>query len=293
MATGPASQLADTIRWVPLPVRGTGEDTIAIGPDRVELRVVADPADLAADTVIVRRNLSDQVKQRFETEGAGWFDLRRLVIRAPGLIIDRDLPQPTERRDRRINVLAGPVVSAVTFDALINWPEPGTSNRALARLAGVTSGGVSLATRRLIDAGLLTENRRATRDLFWAAAREWRPTWVDTDVEGLGNASVAVGNAVAATRGAPVLSSANDPPELLVASEADLQVAALRPKSADTIVGRAAVAPSPVALRLDRDREGAAGPQPAESVVVALVLATDPGRGAEIVEGWDGDHVWC
>lgn len=289
----PTSLIIEAIRWVPLTVRRTGRDTIAVGPDDVELRVVDDPADLAADTILVRPKVSARAQKRFEVEGAGWFDLRRLVIRAPGLIVDRDLPRNSTPRERRVNVLSGPVVSAVSLDALINWPEPGTSNRALARLAGVSSGGVSLASRRLVEAGLLTENRRATHDLFWAAASEWKPTWTEIDIEAYGTAAVAVGTAVAAAQGAPVLSSANDTPEVLVASEVDLQVASLRPKTAKTILCRAAVAPSPVALGLDRDPdETDAGPRPADPVVVALVLATDPGRGMEIVEGWDGDHVW-
>lgn len=293
MATSPTSLLIEAIKWVPLHVRRTGTDTIAVGPDDVDLRVVDDPADLAADTVLVHPTVSARAKQRFETEGAGWLDRHRLVIRAPGLVIDRDLPKNPTRRDRTVKVLSGPVVSAVTLDALMNWPEPGTSNRALARLAAVSSGGVSLASRRLIDAGLLTENRRATRGLFWAAASEWRPTWAESDIAVLGTAAVTVGTAVAAAQGAPVVSSANDIAEVLVASEVDLQVASLRPKSENAVRARVAVAPSPIAVRLDRDPdETGVGPEPADPVVVALVMATDPGRGVEIVEGWEGDHVW-
>lgn len=90
-----------------------------------------------------------------------------------------------------------------------------------------------------------------------------------------------------------MVTSADDTPEVLVASAIDLQVASLRPKSPSTVLCRAAVAPSPVALHLGRDRiETDRDLRPADPVVVALVLATDPGRGTEIVEGWAGDHVW-
>ena len=272
-------------------VRRGGRNKLIVGPANVEIRAIDDPTDLTSDTVLVRPRISARTKQRFETEGAGWFDGRRLVIRTPELIIDRDMPRTTARRDRAVNVLSGPVVSAVTMDALMAWPAPATSNRALARRADVSSGGVSLASRRLIEVGLLTEDRRATRGLFWAAANEWKPTWTETDIGSLGASAVEVGAAVAAAQGAPVMTTAGDAPELLVASEVDLQVASLRPKTTTTVLGRVAVAPSPIALGPDGGSESD-GLRPADPVVVALVLATDPGRGAEIVEEWAGDHVW-
>lgn len=258
---------------------------------------------LTTGQIVVRDRVTRAAAHQFRSAGIGWLDLSgRLSYRSPGLVIEADVPgalAPTSQR--RSSVLAGNVVAGVTIASLVSWPEPLKGVRATARELDVTAGGVSAATRRLIDAGYMTADRRATSALFWAAADEWRPRWVDLPVEGIVSGSegvVAVGALAAAQLGAPVAVTASTAPEYLVADSAMLKYALLaaQSRSASDMGGqtaRYAVAPAPIAARLLQPGSLSVLAVPvASAAVVALSLALDPGRGAETVRAWGGEHVW-
>ena len=251
--------------------------------------------------IVVMERVSVADAQGYREAGIGWLDLTgHLSYRSPSLVIDADVPgRPAKPSQRRTAVLAGAVVSGVTIAALAAWPEPLLGVRSTARLLDVTAGGVSAACIRLQKAGLLTADRRATSALFWAAAQEWRPTWTDLPIDSLPliTKCVAVGAVAASAVGAPALVTSTTIPEFLVDNHAIIELSEL---SAITSkhgqsgpIGRFAVAPAPVATQLaNKSQDRIEGYAIAADATVALVLATDPARGAETVRSWQGDHVW-
>lgn len=147
----------------------------------------------------------------------------------------------------------------------------------------------------------MTADRRATASLFWAAADEWRPDWVELPAGAIAPGSdgvVTVGALAASELGAPIAVTTGTSPEYLVATSARLKYAALAAASGSEREGarttaRYAVAPSPIAARLPHlERRSVAAFPVAAEAVVALSLALDPARGAETVREWAGDHVW-
>jgi hypothetical protein len=236
--------------------------------------------------------------RKLQEAGIGWLDLRgHLAFRSPALVIDAAVPgHRTSVSQRRAAVLAGAVVSGVTMVSLAAWPEPLDGVRSTARLLEVTAGGVSAACRRLQEAGLLTRDRRATAALFWAAADEWRPEWIDLPIDALppGSDTVAVGAVAAARLGAPAAITTETVPEYLVATNAIIQYARLSARSdLGGPIGRYAVAPAPVATRISNGTGADVGGQAvANEAIVALSLAIDAARGAETVRSWEGPHVW-
>lgn len=189
------------------------------------------------------------------------------------------------------------LVAGCTVAALASWPQPLAGVRPTARTLGVTPWGVSLALKRLITAGYLTSDHRATSELFWASAAEWRPDWVELPIGSLppGFDAVAVGPLAASKLGAPVAVSVDTKAEYLVSSDAALRYAALSTKSRPStdLVARYSVAPAAIAIE-HRDPSGETINEVfvASSAIVALSLAIDPARGAETVRSWEGDHVW-
>lgn len=256
-------------------------DTVVVEDGQSPLIITTDPSKIGPNSILARPRISDSLKRRFESEGAGWLDSSQLKVRSSGLFIDTEVSVigRRSRADRSLRVLAGPAVSAVTLHALESWPEPMMGVRALAHVAEVSPGGVSLASNRLIEAGLLTADRRATAALFWVAATEWRPQWEEA-VLPREIPWTEVGVQVAASLGAPVAVGPASERRVLIREET-LPIMTSSHVVEDKVL--IAVAPSPVVVHDD---------QIASTALVALTLATDPGRGTEIVENWDGDHVW-
>lgn len=286
---------------------------LEVGGESVTIRA-GEPEAGVRPQIVVRDRVSPGERHRLGSEGIGWLDLNgHLWFRSAAVVVDADVPRRSKKRPQRsASVFAGDVVAGVTVLALTAWPEPLEGVRPTARLIGATPGGVSLALKRLMSAGLMTNDHRATSDLFWAAAAEWRPEWVDLPIGSFPREipAVAVGVRAAARDGAPVVVTAEAPVEILVRSQADLtyaqMVAAHGSRNLsfedtmsgrgvpDQTVGRVAVAPSPVVVELANTGTVWLGGTPADAAeaVVALALATDPARGAETVRAWEGDHVW-
>lgn len=274
--------------------------TIRLRQGGEPITVHSDEPGLETAQIVVRERVSPATRRMLSEAGIGWLDLRgRLSVRAPGLVVEADVPgAPGIASQRRTRVLAGAVVSGVTIAALATWPDPLPGVRATARMIDATPGGVSLAFKRLASAGLLTVDHRATRDLFWAAADEWRPDWVELPLSAVSpdSTAVAVGGLAAARLGAPVAVTSGTSAEILVASPSLLRYAALAASSnpSDGPTARFAVAPAPIATTLLHPAAPTVeGVRVAAEAVVALSLAIDPARGAETVRSWDGTpHVW-
>lgn len=157
----------------------------------------------------------------------------------------------------------------------------------------------SLAITRLVDARLLTADHRATAELFWTAAVEWRPEWINLPLVAFPRdiPTVAVGTHTASLYGAPIIVTADPRPEFLVGSHAALDYASMAAsnlnRDRDVPTGRFAI--SSAAVSIDQIAPVAPlidGVPAAPEAIGALSLAIDPGRGAETVRGWEGNQVW-
>jgi hypothetical protein len=252
--------------------------------------------------VVVADQVPAPTRAVLDDLGWGWLDRRgHIKLRRGQLWIDADVPPNPRVLARAAQVpLAGPVAFGVALMALTSAPTPLAGIRAVARQLGASPAGVSAAAARLIDAGLLTRDRRApVPDLFWAVADAWRPAWVGLAEAPVSDASghiVAVGCRAAAQLGAPIALTVDYPVELLAADQ-DTAAAAIRRVGGvvplETAPTRLAVGPSHVAA-VPAEAAGAVDGVPvAGVVVVGLTLAGDPARGAEILEGWDAPgRVW-
>lgn len=304
MSTQPTPEavaVADAFRHLDIAVEAEGAVVRCTASGELIEVSVGQPRPGAGAQIVVWDRVTPSVARALSEAGVGWLDLSgHLSYRSATLVIDADVPgRATPRRHRRTAVFAGAAVSGVTIAALAAWPEPLGGVRPTARLLGVTAGGVSAACIRLEEAGYLTTDRRATTALFWAAADEWRPEWVELPVDALPPRSdaLAVGAVAAARLGAPAAVTSETAPEYLVASGALLEYAQLsiatRGAGGFGRIGRFAVAPSPIATRFhDHNDDEVEGQSIAHEAIVALTLAVDPARGAETVRSWEGRHVW-
>lgn len=272
--------------------------TLATG-EKAELTVVA-PSDAtgAPGEVAVGDRIVATERARLDELGVGWLDRRgHLRFRHRAMLLDLDVPPVPRARARHVvDPLAGAVVSAVSVAALLAHPEPMPGVRALARSVGASPGGVSLAVRRLIEAGYLTRDRRAAvPGLFWAVADGWRPDWVPLAASPPPEPdTVLVGDRAAAALGAPV-GGTSTAVELLAADPSSVR----RLRRTCGVSTVASAAPARIALALtslavtrrgDGNALAEAGTHPvAHPVIVALTLAGDAARGAEIVRDWSLD----
>lgn len=258
----------------------------ARGPSR-RVFVAADRIDAAAATELVEA-------------GFGYWDraTRRLVLRAPGVRIDTvvDRPQITavvERADAGVP-LRSPFsgVGVRVGYWLLTHPDEPLGVRAVARAVGASATQVSAVARALQRAHLLDPQRRVPDlpALFWELSEHWAPAWsrslVATERAVL-EGGVIVGTLAAVAYGAPAVVG-GAAPSLYLPHQAFVPEP---PSAAGPASGvRVAVAPAP----------GAAAPwgpplplpdgtlaRPAHPVAIALDLATDRGRGREILAGWD------
>lgn len=301
MSTRPtpaATAVAEALRHLGVDVEVDGAN-IRVGASPDSITVHLDEPGSERTQMVVRDRITPAERRHLTDAGIGWHDLRgRVSMRFPGLVIEADVPgDPDLASPRRTQVLAGAVVSGVTVAALAAWPEPLPGIRATARAIDATPGGVSLAFKRLIAAGYLTADHRATADLFWAAAEEWRPDWVEVPASAVrpDRDAVAVGGLAAAEIGAPIAVTAETALECLVPSRASLKYVALAAKTApaEGFTARVTVAPAPIANALRHPAELSVSEVPiASEAIIALSLAIDPARGAETVRSWEGAHVW-
>lgn len=272
----------------------------------------AELAGTAVAGLLVADRVTNDARFLLHKAGWGWLDLRgHLHVAGPGLFVDTDVPA-LKPRPGRSAPLAGRVALEVAAHLLLDPDEPVGVRRLAARLGRAPSS-VSEAIASLHEAGLLDARRRpAIPELFWELAARWDSPTADlasTPAPGedavdralrIGrNISEGVGWALsetlaAAAYGAPVGIRSDHPGEFYVPDASTLRRAVQLLGAAPDHTSRRAtirVAPVPIicAERVPAPQDGWPLAQP---LFVALDLARDPGRGAEILSNWTPPQAW-
>jgi len=290
---GQASITVDFVGGAPVDVAVMGMNTVRPG--------VSSRLDSGRPLVVVADRVPAATRAELDAAGAGWLDRRgHLKFHHGGVWIDSDIPPaPTTPKGQATDPLAGPVARSIGFAALVAFPSPLPAIRELARRLEASPAGVSQAVGRLAEAGLLTRDRRAAVPaLFWAVTDSWAPEWqslnaVPRPAPGL----VAVGTRAASALGAPVVASRGYPVEL-IAVDTTLLRRLNRSASVETgnrnAAARVALAPSRAVFAGELTPSVVVKGHPVAPVaVVAASIASDPARGAEIVEQWElTDRAW-
>ena len=315
-ATTPSDRGADVtvdVNGVPLRLRLNATSTVT--PEWVDRQF----ADVAAITVLVADRVLSSARPVLDELGVGWLDLRgHLRLSAPGVLIDADVPA-TRQLGKPTDPFSGAVGLAVACSLLLEPSEP-IRVRGLARALDRAPSSISSAVDRLRQEQLITgEDLPAVPDLFWALASKWKPVavqvaalpdsadplalaalrtgWGDSPAE---TSWVLADALAAAVYGAPVGVSADYPPSFYVPDEATARRAATLLGAPGRNAAAAAairVAPAPQICALPTFGLFPGRPWPlAHPLSVALDLATDPGRGTEVLAGWrpqeETIHVW-
>ncbi len=283
----------------------------------VECKSIATPASVrnldAYETdgykVLASRRISQDLRGELSRRGIGFYDGRgHLRLHRPPLVVDTVVPglsHAAEQR-RRLRIDRGALLD-VTLAVLMGQISEGV--RATASKIERSPGTVSKNLSLLRDAGLVhDDNTAVVPELFAAVAEEWRPNRLplaqlpttkpgavaDKLMLGLRDQDdvgwVLADHHAAAAWGAPVVIDSSSPPDFYVPS-------AHAASNAKVLLGAAefgrhactiAVAPSAVVCRnrfTPPSPQTTQWPSPA-AVVAALDLASDPGRGSEILHDW-------
>ena len=291
-------------RVVQLEVKGLANAS----PDRVAAQVRANEAPGHAVKVLVGDAIPERSRAYLDDALWGWFDRRgHIRVRASGLHVDADVePQARRAPKGSRDAIVGRGGIAAALQLLMNPGKP-FGVRKTATRANLNPSSISRAFAALRDHALVDRDGHPLRqDLFWELARVWPRVGNATKREvrpGDENAdSLAMqvdhpdvaGWALSGTRGAlawgaPLVASGRQAPDLYVPSETEVRRSLQRygraphPSAAATTLR---LAPSSLVLRPRWRRRGEPWPV-AHPVVVALDLAGDEARGAEILEAWD------
>jgi hypothetical protein len=272
----------------------------------------------ASQEGVVRLVVADRISRRAREDLTAldwsWLDTRGHVrLKAPGLLIDADIP-PTRRRQGRTGAFAGVAGVEVSCAILEHQSDAGQlSIRGLSRIVNRSPSTVADVIGALRDEALLpTSGFEADPELFWRASSSWRPIAVglsraptlrdpaDFLALGLGEGLedgvgwALTGDRAAAAYGAEVPLRLDAPPRLYVPDETTA-------RRAQSILGPAALSEAgavaviaPVRAACERRVPGVDPDWPlAGWLYVALDLATDRGRGREVLDQWKPDfRVW-
>lgn len=250
-------------------------------------------AQLGAGAVVVADRITADARALLTAAGWSWLDLRGHVhLRGPGLLVDTDVPSQT-----RPGVRAQPPIRGKAGLAVAYWlcahPRTALSPTGGAGELGFAPSTISTAVSALAEAGLVDAGRLAVLpELFWELAADWQPewTWLASRPDPSEHVQwVRTGDAVAVKYGAPLVTAGEGPLELLVPGPVDLTIAGRRYGLARPGTGEAAVAVAPVSQVLRGSGESDSGWRLAPKLAVALGLASDPARGREILNDWQGD----
>ncbi|GAB3717377.1 hypothetical protein GCM10027598_28070 [Amycolatopsis oliviviridis] len=268
-------------------------------------RPQATPASLlVADRIVAA------ARQVLRENGWGWLDLRgHLHLSGPGVLVDTAVPA-APKVHRPVDLFAGKVALEVAC-ALLLAPERPGSVRQLARDLNRSPSSVSTVVNSLREAQLIdSQGLPVTPDLFWEAAGAWRPASMtiariallhDPTISaalhtGWDELETGIGWALtdtmaAAAYGAPAGVRAGYPPDFYVPDTTTAHRAETllgRPTSVDARGATIRIAPVPQVCTLRYTGPSDGPPWPlTHPLFVALDLATDPGRGREILEGWN------
>ncbi len=261
-------------------------------------------------TVVVADRVVEPARALLARPGWGYLDRRgRLALRGPGLVVDVPVPATVERPPPTPPLETG-VGREVAVAFLLG--EETETVRGLARRLLRSPSAVSTAFTGLRAEGLIDDaGAPVVPDLFWALAAQWESPVVHllrppepgeasrTEVLHLGltDAESTTGWALTDTRaamayGAPVVVGSAYPPDFAVPDRWTLDRARRLLGAADaTSYGatvRVARVPWVCSRRVERDDEWPL----AHPLFVALDLATDPGRGREVLDGWTPPDPW-
>ncbi|CND43903.1 Uncharacterised protein [Mycobacterium tuberculosis] len=268
--------------------------------------------------VLVGERILEQSRRLLRQNGWSWLDLRgHLHLEGPGILVDTNV-QPIVVRPERSDAFAG-LVGLEVAALLLLQPDEEPGVRKISRELKRSPSTVSEVLRALRHEGLLTRSGRPdTRDLFWRLAGSWRtpaaslvslPTPGDESANkalrlGLEDPESTTGWAMtdtmaAALYGAPVGVRADYPPDFYVPTEAAYSRAIrLLGRTENPPDRKCSIRVAPIMMacehRVDaaRRRLGNEIWPLAHPLFVALDLAADPGRGNEILEGWNPPEPW-
>jgi hypothetical protein len=290
-----------------VPARATSPGLLEVNGHQILVETrrsvsVADAEGLASRLsggLIVADRISTDARRVLAEGRVAWLDRRgHLQLRGTGLHIDADVPPLLGPEPGRVTDPFVPTGLDVGMALLLEPTETHRTN-GLARQIGRSPGRVSELLAALRDRGLVDrQGRPSIPDLFDEMAEAWAPAWrplgrlpeSDRDPYRLSGTLGAVWHQ------APVVATADWPPELYVESQADLR-SVLRSYGVPPgmpSAGRVAVCPSRYGWSVPAELPHHDFPV-ANHVVVALDLAQDRGRGREILEGWNPEghvRVW-
>lgn len=259
--------------------------------------------------IVVAERITTEARQLLTEAGWSWLDRRgRLHLRGPAVRVDADVavsggveaPPP------------GPAISGRSGLTVAYWlldhPEEALSPTGHAPVLRLAPSTISTAARRLGEAGLIDDNRRAlVPELFWELAAAWRAerTWVAAEPDPRRHRSPdpeaptwrRSGAAAAAAWGAPIVTGEGGPLELYVPGPVEVSIAQRRYGASEPGSGAAVLAVAPtspvVAGTAARTVPEPGGWPVAPKLAVALDLAQDQARGRQILADWDDvDAVW-
>lgn len=296
---------------------------IICGSPAGDVATLPPPGQHAAASLLVAERIPQAARTALAERGWSWLDLRgHLRLRAPGVFIDRQVA-PREAAPRQST---GRAWREVAF-ALLTLKDDAHGVRPLARLLGLSPASVSQQLSALHQANLLDRAGRAlVPELFWELAGRWKadpmpllrqPQPGDPHALGLGldgppvAQGVAVGTpgwaltgtAAAVAWGAPIAASQDWPPDFLVPSpEQAMRAKRVLGAAPDWQTRACTIALSPVRQAILQRYEPLTSPavagapwRLAHPVAVALNLAQDKARGAEVLVDWQADgfrRVW-
>lgn len=269
--------------------------------------------------VVVGDLVTGPAQQVLREAGWGWLDRRgHLVLRAVGVHIDADVPEDARRTPSGAPRPISGVAAISWAVALLLSPDDPPSMRQVARQVSISHSAIVAAAKKLRAASLVrSDGRPLVPELFWTLAEEWHAGALalaelppDGSVDAYGALGVNPGEdgpgwAVAGTVGAvawgaPVAVGSAYPPDFYVPGANELRRATLRLSEATRFEDRActvAVAPTPLVCTRRHRRKSVEWGQWwfAHGLFVALDLAQDQARGAEILADWqpeDFTRVW-
>jgi hypothetical protein len=270
------------------------------------------------DLLVVGDRIVELARDQFRRAGISWFDLRgHLFVTGPGLRVDTATARFTRGLARR-QPLSGRTGLGTAVDILLHQPAH-VAVRETARRIDAAASSVSVAVAALRDEGLV--DGRGVPDLpalFTATAGVWKADWVPVETYPHPNGALRnpalklgfdvpqaagwalTGDVAAASLGAPIGLTSGAAPDFYVpyASAHRLAVSILgHARSSAQPAARLALAPVPAACehRLDVSETSNEHWLLSRPLFVALELAQDPARGAEILRDWKprgGGRVW-
>ncbi|WP_410595375.1 hypothetical protein [Amycolatopsis sp. lyj-23] len=265
---------------------------------------------VAPARLLVADRIVGAAREVLREQGWSWLDLRgHLLLSGPGVLVDTAVPAAPDVA-RPVDLFAGKVALEVACALLLAPGRPG-SVRQLARELHRSPSSVSVVMNSLREAQLIdSQGLPVTPELFWETASAWRPARTmiaraalldDSTIAGALHTGweeppTGVGWALtdtmaAAAYGAPAGVRVGYPPDFYVpdATTAHRAETLLGMPTSDAARGatiRIAPVPQVCSLRFPAPPDGPPWPL-AHPLFVALDLAADPGRGREILEGWD------